>query len=145
MRSSASVQIKPLENIFISRYLMSRMRTHVVESLPEEACGLLVCSADGRAIRHFPIENNLHNATRYRMNPVQQLKVLLWMEKEHLDHLVIYHSHPDGPDHLSENDINQSFYPDAVYLLWYHRKKRWFAKTYRINSGLSHEIRLFIK
>lgn len=120
------------------------MRKHVITSFPEEACGLLAADRAGEVKRHFKIENILHSSTRYRFNPQQQVDAMLWMDVHACEQMIIYHSHPDGPDHLSVTDLSESYYPTALYLLWYLLKIRWKSKLYRIENGSSIEIPLII-
>ncbi|RPI77815.1 MAG: M67 family peptidase, partial [Chloroflexi bacterium] len=68
---------------------------------PIEACGL-VAGKDGESIQVFPAENALQSPVRYRLDPRQQLQILLEIDALNCDLLAIYHSHPLGPSVPSE-------------------------------------------
>ncbi len=51
------------------------------------------------------------------MDPKQQIKTILDIEKKGLQLLGIYHSHPLGPQSPSEIDIAQAYYPEVAHLI----------------------------
>lgn len=86
------------------------------EGAPEEVCGLLVGS--GSRVSHvLPVLNELHSPTRYRMEPREQLANFLWCEKQDLELLAIYHSHPCGPAEPSSTDIREFAYPGTISMI----------------------------
>ncbi|MFO7663986.1 MAG: M67 family metallopeptidase [Chloroflexota bacterium] len=87
-----------------------------VEGYPEEICGL-IAGKEGKALRHYPVENIYHSQVRYEMEPIQQVKVMIAMEEEGLELLAIYHSHPHGPARPSATDVAQAYYPDVIQLI----------------------------
>ncbi|PWH15868.1 MAG: hypothetical protein DDG59_10730, partial [Anaerolineae bacterium] len=98
----------------ISTELLQQIQMHLEENLPEEACGLL--GGNNHTFRTWqPIENILHSPTRYRMNAEQQLKAFLHFEENQLDLLGIVHSHPNGPPLPSQTDLEEAYYPEAIY------------------------------
>jgi [CysO sulfur-carrier protein]-S-L-cysteine hydrolase len=133
------------ETIQISPGLYYRMRSHVIACLPEEACGLLAAAPTGIVRRHFPVENILHNQNRFQLKPEGQLKAFLWMEKYEITQVIIYHSHPTGPDHLSVSDIAESYYPDAIYLLWFRDQNKWRLRGFKILNSTQYQIKIEMK
>lgn len=105
------------------------------DCLPEEGCGLLAVDSAGRVIRHFPIENVAHSRRCFRMDPLAQIKAMLWMETHHAAGMVIYHSHPCGPDHLSDTDLAETFYSDALLLLFFPEKTSWKARIWALEQN----------
>src|SRR5690606_24265006 len=79
-------------------------------------CGLLA-GLEGRVRCLYPIENRLHSAVAYEMEPHQQLQAMLEMEEAGLQLLAIYHSHPTGPQTPSATDVDQSYYPGVAYII----------------------------
>jgi [CysO sulfur-carrier protein]-S-L-cysteine hydrolase len=132
------------ETIRISHSTYYRIRSHVIACLPEEACGLLASTGSGVVRRHFRVENIYHSPSRFQLKPEDQLKAFLWMEKHELPQMVIYHSHPAGPDHLSVTDITESYYPDAIYLLWFLDRSRWKLRAFEISNAIPKPIYIVI-
>ncbi len=98
------------------RTLYDDMIAHLRTAKPEEACGL-IAGRDDRAIALYPVENRLQSATAYEMDPLQQVEAMLALEAEGWDLLGIYHSHPHSPAQPSVTDRQQSYYPDAQYVI----------------------------
>ena len=86
------------------------------EGAPEEVCGLLVGS--GCRVSHvLPVQNEYHSPIRFRMEPREQLMNFLWYEKQNLELLAIYHSHPCGPAEPSPTDIYEFAYPETISMI----------------------------
>lgn len=111
------------------------MRAEVARCAPEEACGLLAGRWAGETCQVavvFPVTNLLHSATRYRLDPAEQLAVFDQIDSLGLELVGIYHSHPTGPDHPSPIDIAEAYYPEAVYLIWFVRGGEWTCSAFTI-------------
>lgn len=117
------------------------MQRHVTECLPEEACGLLG-GRGGRAEIVLPVENVLHSASRFRMEPREQIRAMNEIEQRGLEIIAIYHSHPSGPDTLSTTDLAELAYPESIYLLWYPTKEGWSCRAFEVGSGSPAEVTL---
>lgn len=128
--------------IQIRRDHYQTMLQRVQGQLPEEACGLLA-GLNNTSMWVYPIENELHSSTRFRMEPQEQLNALLDIDLKGWDLLAIYHSHPRGPELPSETDILEHFYPDTLCLIWSGGESGWTCRAYQIQNGaLAHiEIR----
>jgi [CysO sulfur-carrier protein]-S-L-cysteine hydrolase len=110
---------------------------------PEEACGLL----GGKAYRVFavvPVTNIARSNTRYLMEPGEQLRAFQQFEREGLEISGIYHSHPSGPNHPSNTDLEEAYYPDAVYLIWSSGDEGWECRAFRMKDGLFQEVEILI-
>jgi proteasome lid subunit RPN8/RPN11 len=99
----------------LSHWLM--MRDLVTKSLPEEACGL-VAGRDNHSQQIFPISNQLHSPTRFYMDPIELLLALEEIDRQGLELLAIYHSHPTGPGFPSPRDLAENYYPGTYHLIW---------------------------
>jgi len=51
------------------------------------------------------------------MEPEEQLRVFQEIEKQALEVLAIYHSHPHTAAFPSQQDVNYAFYPDSLILI----------------------------
>jgi proteasome lid subunit RPN8/RPN11 len=114
--------------------IVAQMRRDVERWKPEEACGLLA-GRDGMVEAALPVENMLHSATRFRMEPQQQLAALTLLDERGWDLCAIYHSHPRGPDHPSPTDIAEAYYPQAAHVIWFMEGERWEWRAYWIQDG----------
>ena len=74
--------------------------------------------ADGRAERVTPVENALHSPVAYAMQPQAQVEAMMAFERDGLELLAIFHSHPGGPAVPSQTDVRQAYYPDSLYLIF---------------------------
>lgn len=81
-----------------------------------ECCGLLA-GRDGVISAVLPARNCLARATAYEIEPAELFALFRRMRGEGLDHLGIYHSHPQGDNAPSRRDIERAFYPDAAYFI----------------------------
>jgi proteasome lid subunit RPN8/RPN11 len=60
---------------------------------PRECCGLLAGQA-GRIVKHYPITNTYQGDDFYLMQPGEQYRALIEIDRQDWQLLVIYHSHP---------------------------------------------------
>jgi proteasome lid subunit RPN8/RPN11 len=94
---------------------------HARGGQPYEICGILAGDAGGpRRVEEVFRTENVHDnpRTEYLIDPDEQLDVILAIEDElGLDVVGFYHSHPEGPAHLSSTDRERASWPDAVYFL----------------------------
>lgn len=126
-----------------------RMRSDVEACLPHEACGLLAGKAD-EVLEVLPIANQERSATRFRMDPVEQIRAFTWIETQGLDLVGIYHSHTAGPESgspanpgPSATDVADAAYPVA-YIVWSRPEGVWQARAYWIEGGRVSEVELHL-
>ncbi len=128
-----------LERIRLRKDQWLAMLEHVLNCLPEEACGLLG-GDDGNVHSVRPVKNISRNPYRFQMEPSAQIKALFEIEEEGDEVVAIYHSHPVGPDVPSEMDINEAAYPEAAYLIWYPSGENWSCRAFVMSIGGYKEI-----
>ncbi len=119
--------------------LWQEIESYVRKRLPEEACGL-IAGRGNLAMLIIPVENISHSPYRYRMDPQEQFSAFQQMEAQGFDLLAIYHSHPDGPDYPSDTDINEAYYPEAVYIIVSRSGANFTPYGYTIIDGKVGEI-----
>lgn len=51
------------------------------------------------------------------MNPKQQIEIFRKMRDRGEELYAIYHSHPDSPALPSSEDLQQAYYPEALYII----------------------------
>jgi proteasome lid subunit RPN8/RPN11 len=87
---------------------------------PVEACGLLFgeIRKDEAFVRKIVcVRNRLKSTVRFQIDPEEFLESLWEAEKENLEHIGFFHSHP-APPHPSAVDVRyMRFWPETAWLI----------------------------
>ena len=89
------------------------------------------------------VRNQAQSAVRFVMDPYEQLRAFDQIESRGLELLGIFHSHPAGPETVSQTDLAEAAY-DVVYLVWSRAGGRWQARGFWIEDGAATEVSLQI-
>jgi proteasome lid subunit RPN8/RPN11 len=116
------------------------MRRHVSRCAPLEGCGLLTGNKE-RVERSQGIPNAEKSPVRYRMEPRAQWRAFQRIEAAGLELIGIYHSHPNGPNHLSPTDLAEAMY-SVVQVIWFRENGKWRARGFIIERDNAFEITL---
>lgn len=119
------------------------MEEHVRAEAPLEACGLLAGHNDW-VEKVFLMQNIAKSPVRYRLDGVEQLHVFETIEREGMELVGIFHSHPRGPLFPSATDVREAAY-DVVYVIWAPQAGKWTARGFRIESGKVREVDLLVE
>jgi proteasome lid subunit RPN8/RPN11 len=131
-----------VDRLKLSKRQWETMRDQVAADVPLESCGLL--AGAGEVVQQvIPVPNALQSASRYRFSPSAQLSAFEEIEREGMEMLAIYHSHPKGPVHPSATDIAEAFYP-VVYVIWSPQGDSWQARGFWVENGIFSEVPLEI-
>ena len=105
---------------------------HARDGAPQEVCGL-VAGRGGRPERVIRC-TNIHAtpATRYEIDPRDQLTAFREMDDRGEDLVAIYHSHPATQPYPSPTDRAEAHYPDVLYVLVSLRAEPPEVRGYRI-------------
>lgn len=136
-----SQQTRP-PGLMLSRAQWEQMRDYVEAHAPLEACGLLG-GREGVVRVVIPVRNVANSSTRYRMEPVEQLRAFEQIESAGMEILAIFHSHPQGPAVPSATDIAESFYT-LIQIIWSQGKGEWQAHAFWIEAGHAVEVPLLV-
>jgi proteasome lid subunit RPN8/RPN11 len=132
------------EVVRISRVVFERLLSEARINPEIECCGLLA-GRDGLISAVFPAKNASQSAKAYEIAPVELFAIFRRMRAEALEHLGIYHSHPQGENSPSSLDIERAFYPEAAYLIVSPRPAAILpVRAFRIRQGQAREIDLQI-
>jgi len=96
----------------IPKTIYQKMLNHAEREWPLECCGIL-SGKEGTVQRAFELKNTEESPVSYSMAPREQMKVFEEMEKESMEMIAIYHSHPKTIPFPSETDVKLTFYPDV--------------------------------
>ena len=93
--------------------------SHAREAVPQECCGLIGGSIDGRAETIYPAKNVATNPlVAYEAAAEDLFSAQRAMRERGEQLLAIYHSHPRAIDpQPSPTDVRLAYYPSAVYLI----------------------------
>jgi [CysO sulfur-carrier protein]-S-L-cysteine hydrolase len=103
--------------IQIPRKLTNQL-LHLAQLSPDlEICGL-VGSKNSISVTCYPIANIAEQPQqRFLLDAKQQIAAMAEMRNQGETLFAIYHSHPKAPAEPSIFDLEQSAYPDALYLI----------------------------
>jgi [CysO sulfur-carrier protein]-S-L-cysteine hydrolase len=99
---------------------MSAIERHLAAVLPNEGCGLLAVNDDGHRWRaeHFYAGANVDTSpVRFTMDPQEVVAAFDDMERGGWRLGAIVHSHPRTPATLSQTDLREAAYPDALLVV----------------------------
>ncbi len=136
------------ENLRLSQAQLDAVIEHARACKPEEACGILAGSSKGTALivsRVFAMENAEHSNTTYIMDSQEQFRVFDEMEREGLEPVAIFHSHPHSPAFPSTRDIELAFYPDSAYLIVSLMNDEPDCHAFRIADERVREIEIIVE
>jgi proteasome lid subunit RPN8/RPN11 len=117
----------------VPKTIVQEMINHALRETPLECCGIL--AGKGRTVqRKYEMRNADESRTTYLINPKEQLEVFREMEKEGLDMVAIYHSHPHTIPFPSERDVRLAFYPDVAHVIISLKGGKTCVKGFRIGQ-----------
>jgi proteasome lid subunit RPN8/RPN11 len=121
------------------------MLRYVAEHVPLEACGLLA-GKQGWVEKVIPVRNQAQSPVRFVMDPYEQLQAFEWIDSHGLELVGIFHSHPAGPETVSETDIREAAY-EVVHLIWSRvdGDRTWKLRGFWIQDGQVQEVTLSIR
>jgi proteasome lid subunit RPN8/RPN11 len=102
--------------IRIPKHIHGRMVEHARKEWPLECCGILGGKKE-TVEKGFELANTEKSSIRYSMDPQEQLRVFEEMEKESMQMIAIYHSHPHTIPFPSETDVKLAFYPEVSSII----------------------------
>lgn len=102
--------------IRIPTFIIQGMVEHAKREWPLECCGIL-SGRDKTVEKAFELKNAEESSIRYSMLPQEQLKVFEEMERESMEMIAIYHSHPRTIPFPSETDVKMAFYPEVPSII----------------------------
>jgi len=102
--------------IQIPKGIYRGMIEHAKRESPLECCGILG-GREKTVQKVFELRNGEESTVRYSMSAQEQLKVFEQMEKDSMEMIAIYHSHPHTIPFPSETDVKMAFYPEVSSII----------------------------
>ena len=106
--------------VILGREQLAQINEHARQAYPGECCGLLIGVRESRIeVRgaHPAVDQNLDRARdRYQLDPREIHQVDVASEREGMEVIGFYHSHPDHPPSPSATDKEHAW-PGYVYLI----------------------------
>lgn len=106
--------------IIISEADFKRMTAHAESGLPNEACGLIAgVQEEGRRVikKVYFLTNMDHSSEHFSLDPKEQLQAIKNMRENGLKPLGNWHSHPETPARMSEEDKRLAHDRNASYMI----------------------------
>jgi proteasome lid subunit RPN8/RPN11 len=102
--------------IQIPKPIYQKMVEHAKREKPLECCGIL--GGNGKTVgRVFELQNSEKSVIRYSISPQEQMRVFEEMEKESMEMIAVYHSHPYTIPFPSETDVKMALYPEVSTII----------------------------
>ncbi len=128
----------------LTRAQLAVVLEHARACAPEEACGVLAGDKNG-SVRHvFTMNNSAGSSTFYLMDSREQFRVFDQIEKEGLELVAIFHSHPHSPAFPSGRDTELAFYTDSLYLIVSLMDNKSDCRVFKIVDGKVEEVEMII-
>lgn len=113
-------QYSPSDKVVISLEAFAKLREEAEREYPREACGILLGEGEELAIKDIWSLANLARGMearwRFQVDPLEYYRLELRAEKEGKRLLGFYHSHPDAPAEVSQED-EEFFIEGMLYLI----------------------------
>ena len=117
----------------IPRSIFQGMIEHARKESPLECCGIL-SGKEGIVLKVFALKNAEESPVRYSIFPQEQLRVFEEMEKESMEMVAIYHSHPRTIPFPSETDVKMAFYPEVTTIIISLKEEDPVVKAFQITK-----------
>lgn len=128
----------------IPKTIYEQILQQAINEKPLESCGILA-GQDGQVEKFYPMTNSDQSKYHYRMVPEEQFRVVNDIRQSGLKMLAIYHSHPETPARLSNEDLRLALTPGVVYVIVSLQNKEPVIKGFLINDQKFKEIPIQIE
>ncbi len=110
------------KHIIVPRPLIEAIRGQAINEMPNEACGYLAGEelSDGTLVAtdRIPMTNVDASPEHFTLDPKEQFAAMKQARDSGLRLISVYHSHPETPARMSEEDIRLANDTETVYLIY---------------------------
>lgn len=118
----------------IPKAIYQGMVEHAKKESPIECCGIL-SGKEETVLKVFALKNAEESPVRYSIPPQEQLRVFEEMEKDSMEMIAVYHSHPHSIPFPSETDVKMAFYPElSTIIVSLKEEKNPIVKAFQIKE-----------
>jgi proteasome lid subunit RPN8/RPN11 len=118
----------------IPNIILQGMVEHAKREWPLECCGILG-GKEKTVQKAYELQNVEKSSIRYLMSPQEQWEVFENIEKESMEMIAIYHSHPHTIPFPSETDVKMAFYPEvSSVIISLKEEKNPVVKAFKIDK-----------
>lgn len=122
-------------NLILPGDISEAILAHTVNCEPEECCGLIAVDGDGRMRFAYPLTNTDRSPSSFTVDPDESYRAFLHAEAMGWEISGVFHSHPNGPNALSDRDVAEA--PEG----WTHLLACPSGlKAFRITKGIVDEL-----
>lgn len=100
----------------ITKQLKTEIIEHAKALTPVESCGYLA-GKDNTLSKLYKMTNLDNAADHFTFDPKEQFAALKDARNQGLQLLSVYHSHPESPARLSQEDLKLLIDPNMIYLI----------------------------
>lgn len=126
----------------IPESIQQQLFDHAKSLAPIESCGYLAGSGTD-IIEFYPMTNNDNSPEHFSFDPKEQFKVVKDARAKKLELLAVYHSHPETPARLSEEDIKLFNDPNPVYLIVSLANNEQDLKGFKVIKPTENEVEIY--
>jgi len=102
--------------LIVTKQVEAALLAHARRELPNEACGYLG-GKDSRVSVAIPLRNLDASPEHFSMDPKEQFEAVRSLRAQGFQALGVYHSHPDSPARLSDEDLRLLRQPGLAYVV----------------------------
>lgn len=130
-----------MSTLTIPKAIATDMFEHAKSGLPNETCGYLG-GTDGVVTTFYPMTNVDQSPEHFSFDPKEQFAVVKEARAKKEELLGVYHSHPETPARLSEEDISLFNDPNPVYVIVSLKDESPVMNGFNVAKPSEHEIEI---
>jgi proteasome lid subunit RPN8/RPN11 len=120
-------------NIKIKKQIIKDITDHAKALKPIECCGYLA-GQNGEITTQFRMTNVDNSHDHFSFDPKEQFQVVKEARKQGLDLMSVYHSHPETPARLSQEDLRLLNDPNMIYIIVSLMNREADVKAFKITK-----------
>ena len=119
---------------------------HAKAALPNESCGYLGGNIQDGVVTvstFYPMINVDNSPEHFSFDPKEQFKVVKAARSANESLIAVYHSHPETPARLSEEDLKLFNDPNPVYIIVSLKDNQPDVQGYKVFKENDHSIEVY--
>jgi [CysO sulfur-carrier protein]-S-L-cysteine hydrolase len=129
-------------SLTLTKEIADKMTAHARAGLPNEACGYLG-GANDTVTTFYPMTNVDASPEHFSFDPKEQFAVLKEARNKKEELIGVYHSHPETPARLSEEDIKLFNDSNPTYVIVSLKDAEPSINGFKVFKPSDDEIKIF--